>query len=177
MPDQLEVNWRYFSLYQVNHEGDSTWKIWQQPTTDHNWQERNYAPSLRAFWAAEAARRQGPEAFRRFHQALLRARHQQGQALARPETVLLTAKAAELDIKQFQASLGDPSCLDRLTMDHTRADEMDVFGTPTFVFPGAEPAYLKLGQLPELEEGLAFWEEFYRMVADRPFVQEIKRPH
>ena len=31
------------------------------------WEESSYAIALRTFWAAEAARRQGKEAFRRFH--------------------------------------------------------------------------------------------------------------
>lgn len=177
MPGQLEVDWCYFSLYQVNHEGDNTWRIWNQPSTDPDWQERNYAPSLRSFWAAEAARRQGKRAFHKFHLALLHARHAQGQSLAAPETVHLAARTAGLDMAQFKESLRDPSCLDRLASDHTRADEMDVFGTPTFVFPDADPAYLKLSQLPQPEEGLAFWDEFHRLVAGRPFVQEIKRSH
>jgi len=74
-------------------------------------------------------------------------------------------------------ALIDPACLDRLAVDHTQADEVDIFGTPTFAFPGASPAYLKLSHLPELEEALAFWYEFRQVVADRSFVVEIKRPH
>ena len=43
----------------------------------------------------EAARRQGKEAFRRYHLAVLRERHQQGQKLGEPET--LRALAAQVD--------------------------------------------------------------------------------
>jgi protein-disulfide isomerase len=171
------VQWRFFSLYQVNHEGDDAWRIWDQPMMDPNWQERDYGPSLRCFWAAEAARRQGEGAFLRFHRALLQARHRNGLSLVTSKTLFAAAKTAGLDMKEFQESLGDPACLERLAEDHERAEGMDVFGTPTFVFPEAEPAYLKLRQLPETEEGLAFWEEFQRVVAGRPFVLEIKRPH
>ena len=177
MPSRLDINWCYFSLYQVNHEGPATWKIWQQPLTDPDWEAWNYAPSLRSFWAGEAARRQGEDAFCRFHLALLRARHRHGTSLAEPETVFLAAQTAGLELAQFQTSLGDPSCLDRLAQDHTRAVGMGIFGTPTFVFPGAEPAYLKLSRLPELKESLDFWHEFHQIVAGRPFVVEIKRPH
>ncbi|MGD9047231.1 MAG: DsbA family protein [Anaerolineae bacterium] len=151
--------------------------MWEQPLADEGWQEQDYAPSLRAFWAAEAARRQGNEAFARFHLALGRARYQQGLSYAQPETMLHAAEEAQLDLAQFQAALTDPACLERLAADHTRADEMDVFGTPTFAFPGARPAYLKLSHLPGPEEALAFWHEFRQVVVDRSFILEIKRPH
>jgi protein-disulfide isomerase len=177
LPGQLEINWRYFSLYQINHEGDKSWKIWEQPLVDDGWEERNYAPSLRAFWAAEAARRQGSEAFARFHLALGRTRYQQGLSYAQPETMQLAAEIAQLDLGRFQAALADPTCMERLAADHTQADGMDIFGTPTFAFPEARPAYLKLSHLPEPEEALAFWHEFRQIVAERSFVTEIKRPH
>ena len=105
---------------------------------DEGWSERDYAPSLRAFWAAEAARRQGSEAFERFHLALGRVRHQQGMSYAQPETVQLAAEMAELDLAQFQAALTDPTCLDLLgRRTIPRRKQMDIFGTPTFAFPGA----------------------------------------
>jgi len=176
-PNQLTINWCYFSLYQVNHKGEATWKVWNQPLVDREWQERDYAPSLRSFWGAEAARRQGEEALSRFHRSLLRARHRHGRSLAEPGTVLSAAETAGLDMNRFREAFDDPACLGRLAADHTRAEGMNVFGTPTFVFPGADPGYLKLSQLPKPEEGLAFWDEFYRVIAGRPFVLEIKRPH
>jgi 2-hydroxychromene-2-carboxylate isomerase len=144
---------------------------------DEGWEERNYAPSLRAFWAAEAARRQGSEAFARFHLALGRARYQQGLSYAQPETMQLAAKSAQLDLVQFRAALADPTCLERLATDHTHADGLGIFGTPTFAFPEAQAAYLKLSHLPEPEEALAFWHEFRQIVGERAFVTEIKRPH
>jgi hypothetical protein len=54
---------------------------------------------------------------------------------------------------------------------------LDVFGTPTFVFPDAKPVYLKLGRIPDPEGALEFWEEFHRVASGMPFVLEIKRPH
>ena len=171
------MNWRYFSLYQINHDGHDSWKVWDQPLVDSGWKSQDCAPSLRAFWAAEAARRQGDGAFRRFHLSLGRARFQQGRTFDRTETLELAARQAQLDLGEFQAAQADPACLERLEKDHTRAVEMDIFGTPTFVFPGARPAYLKLSLLPEPEEALAFWQEFHQVVASRPFVLEVKRPH
>ncbi len=133
--------------------------------------------ALRTFWAAEAARRQGKEAFRRFHLGLLRERHQRGQKLGEPEMLRAVAAQNGLDMAAFERALADPTCLDRLAKDHSRAEELDVFGAPTFVFPGADPAYLKLTRVLTLEESLGFWKDFYSTVAHRPYVLEIKRPH
>jgi 2-hydroxychromene-2-carboxylate isomerase len=142
-----------------------------------DWRSERYAASLNAFWGAEAARRQGEAAFRQFHQALLRAKHQDGRDLAEPETLLAAAKAADLDLAGFQNALADPACLERLAQDHTRAVGRQVFGTPTLVFPDAEPVYLKLGRVLTPQEALEFWESFYSTAAGKPYVLEIKRPH
>lgn len=144
---------------------------------DEAWQERDYAASLRAFWGAEAARRQGKESLNRFHLALLRARHRDHRSLTHAETLLQAAEAAELDMIQFRESLHDPRCLDRLASDHELAIGMGVFGTPTLAFANAEPAYLRLNRIPDPDEALEFWNGFHRMVAGMPYVQEIKRPH
>ena len=66
--DDLEVTWKNFSLEQVNSKEGPEWKSWEQgdPT------ERR---SLLSQMAAEAARRQGPELYDKFHLALLTARH------------------------------------------------------------------------------------------------------
>lgn len=133
--------------------------------------------ALRTFWAAEAATRQGKEAFGRFHLAILRERHQRGQKLGEPEMLRAMAAQAGLDLVAFERDLADPTCLNRLAEDHTRAEALDVFGAPTFVFPGADPAYLKLTRVLTVEEALGFWRDFHSTVAHRPYVLEIKRPH
>lgn len=161
----------------MNHEDKDTWKIWEQPLSGKEWREASYAMALRTFWAAEAASRQGREAFRHFHLAVLRERHLRGQNLGEPEMLRAVAERAGLDMDRFERDLADPGCLDRLAADHTRAEGMDVFGVPTFVFPGADPAYLKLARLLAREEALGFWQEFHSTVAHRPYVLEIKRPH
>ena len=95
MGSKLKINWRYFSLEQVNSEQGPRWKIWEQPTT---------YPSrgLRAFWAAEAARLQGEEAFDSFHVALLRARHKQNRDIADIAALIEVAENVGLDLTQFQ---------------------------------------------------------------------------
>ena len=90
---------------------------------------------------------------------------------------MVAARDASLDLTRFEEALGDPSCLERLAKDHTTAVGRRVFGTPTFVFPAAEPAYLKLTRLLTPAESLDFWQAFRGTVVDRPYVLEIKRPH
>jgi predicted DsbA family dithiol-disulfide isomerase len=132
---------------------------------------------LRSFWAAEAARRQGEDAFWRFHQALLYARHVQGRDLADRQTQREVARQVELNLDQFERDWHDRSLLDRLKADHTRAvSESNIFGTPSFVFPGVEAVYLKLAKVPEGEEALSFWQTFYQVAAQMPWVVEMKRP-
>jgi hypothetical protein len=97
--------------------------------------------------------------------------------LTKPETVILAAETAELDMIQFEDSLRDPDCLERLASDHELAIGLGVFGTPTFAFVDAEPAYLKLSRNPDPREALEFWNEFHRVVTGMPYVQEIKRTH
>jgi hypothetical protein len=171
------INWRYFSLFQINHPDKDHWKVWDQPGKSPEWQAERYAPSLQAFWSAEAARRLGEEAFRRFHRTLLMTTHRHGRALHEPGTMLNAANEAGLDLPGFQESLSDKTCLERLARDHTAAEGLGVFGTPTLVFPGAEPVYLKLQRILAREESLDFWEVFRSTAVDRPYVLEFKRPH
>lgn len=176
MPDQVRANWCYFSLHQVNHPEKHTWRVWEQPLQEQGWEDQKYATALRYFWGAEAARQQGEAAFRRFHQALLRALYQHSQDLPVPETILTAAQEAKLDLARFQKDLTDPLCLERLAEDHATAVSKSVFGTPTLVFSGAEPVYLKLKRILTLQESLDFWEVFHSTAVDRPYVIEIKRP-
>jgi 2-hydroxychromene-2-carboxylate isomerase len=103
--------------------------------------------------------------------------YQDDLALADSETLLVAAGDAGLDLARFQETLDDPSCLERLAKDHTRAIGRGVFGTPTFGFPNAEPVYLKLTRVLTPEESLGFWETFRSTAVDRPYVLEFKRPH
>jgi len=161
----------------VNYPDQDGWQVWAQPLENPNWRSERYAGGLNAFWGAEAAQRQGETAFRRFHQALLRSRHESGQNLAEPETLLAAAKAVDLDLAGFQKALDDPSCLERLAKDHARAVTRQIFGTPTIVFSDAEPVYVKLGRVLTPQESLDFWESFYSTAVSRSYVLEIKRPH
>jgi predicted DsbA family dithiol-disulfide isomerase len=167
--DRISVTWRYFSLEQVNSTQGPEWKLWDQPDT--------YPSRARLAWkGAEAARRRGTEAFERFHLALLTARHQEGKDLTRRETILGAARAAGLDLAQFERDL-DHATLAALGRDHEEGVERyGVFGTPTLVFANGRAAYLKLRPLPPEDELLAVWERLADIIGDRGYIIEIKRP-
>ncbi|WP_038040491.1 DsbA family oxidoreductase [Thermorudis peleae] len=165
----LVVHWRYFSLEQVNQRFGPDWKLWEQPDD---------VPSrTRLAWkGAEAARQQGDEAFRRFHRALLRLRHEERRDLADPETIFEAARRAELDLDAFDRAFKQAT-LAALARDHEEGvQHYGVFGTPTLVFPNGRAAYLRLSTLPEEAKRGALWEQLVEMIANTPEVDEIKRP-
>lgn len=170
MEAKLAINWRYFSLEQVNSQQGPEWKIWEQP---------EYYPSrgLHAFRAAEAARCQGEAAFGSFHMALLRARHEQKQDIADISTLIQVAEGVGLEMNQFQKDLIDRWLLAKLAEDHTFAVEtLGVFGTPTLVFPERRAVFLKMSSPPLPEDSLAVFAEVQQLAERRHYIQEIKRP-
>ena len=171
MGPKLVVNWRYFSLEQAKNEQGPQWKIWEQP-------EDYPSRGLRAFWAAEAARRQGEAAFDRFHFALLEARHEQRRDIADMNILAEVAGSVGLDMAQFQKDLADRRLLARLAEDHTFAVEvLGVFGSPTLVFPQRQAIFLKMSSPPPPSDCLSVFTELHHLADQRRYIQEIKRPN
>ena len=169
--DNLDVNWKNFSLQQVNSKEGPEWKVWEQV-------DLHEARSLLSSVAAEAARRQGSEAFDRFFLALLTARHGERERipLNEDESLINIAKAVGLDVDRFKEDLKDPELVELVGRDHTEATEKHgAFGTPTFVFENGQAAYLKTFIPPE-EESLEAFEEFAGLMSKRSYIGEVKRP-
>lgn len=156
----------------MNSTEGPEWKLWEQP-------EGYRSKGLPAFQASLAARRQGEEAFQRFHFALLEAKHAGGQDHGKRETLLDVARQAGLDVERFEQDLADRSELASIGEDYTAGKgKLGVFGTPTFVFANNQAAYLKINprSIPRGDEAVTFFEEFVEVARDRPEVMEIKRP-
>lgn len=164
------VNWRYFSLEQVNSQNEPEWKLWEQG-------EDYPSRGLRAFWASEAARRQGEAAFGRFHIALLKARHEERRDIASIDTLSEVAETVGLDMKQFDQDLSDRRLLDRLAEDHTFAvNTLGIFGVPTLVFPERQAVFVRLSSPPSPEDCIPLFHELRHLAQMRPYVEEVKRP-
>jgi predicted DsbA family dithiol-disulfide isomerase len=163
----VEVDWRYFSLAQVNSEVEG-WTVWKAPADED-------VRGRLAFQAAEAARRQ--DAFDRVHLPLLEARHLDKLELSDREVVLDVAARAGLDPDRFERDLNDPRILDALARDHQRAvADHSVFGTPTIVFPNGGAAYVRLRPAPDGDAALEVFDELTRVISQKPYVLELKRP-
>ncbi len=168
----LRATWRAFPLEQVNSRSGDDWKLWEQPDS---YQSRG----LPGFRGALAASRQGHEKYHDFVWELLNLRHQEGQDLADPATIVEAATRAGLDLDQFDRDRASRDELGTIGDDYGGATvEHGVFGTPTFVFPNGGAAYLKLqlGNVPTGPEAVAFFERFVGITRDTPKVIEIKRP-
>jgi predicted DsbA family dithiol-disulfide isomerase len=163
---KLKVVWRYFSLEQVNSDLGPEWKVWEQPVS-------HSTKGFDGFRGAIAAQQQGDTAWEKFHFAWMDARHGEKRR-ASPHAV---AEAIGLDMEKFTRDFDDPTLWRKLADDHERgANEFGVFGTPTFVFPNGESAYLQVRPAPPAEQALAFWQDFEEVVVGRPTIFEIKRP-
>jgi 2-hydroxychromene-2-carboxylate isomerase len=167
--DELDVEWRYLSLEQINHKEGEGWTIWDQP-------ESYPMRSRYAFKGAEAARKQGDDAFKRYHLSMLTARHVDGKELIEKETIFGAARVAGLDMDKFEKDF-EAAGLERLKNDHQEGvSKHGVFGCPTLVFDGEKSGYLKMRPLPPDEELAKTWEQIKALVVGRPEIGEIKRP-
>ena len=168
--ENLDITWKNFSLEQINSKEGPEWKAWEQgdPT------ERR---SLLSQIAAEAARRQGPELYSKFHLALLIARHGgDGRiALNEEEPLLKLAEEVGLDVGRLREDMKDPDLAKIIGKEHEEAAAEGIFGTPTFIFENGTSAYLKTFIPPEYDSVGAF-EAFMATAGHRSYIGEIKRP-
>jgi predicted DsbA family dithiol-disulfide isomerase len=163
----VEVRWRYFSLAQVNSKDDG-WTIWGAPESER-------ARGRLAFKAAEAARRQ--DGFEDFHNRLLRARHVDRLDIDDVGVVERVADEAGLDLDRFRRDVADPEILAALERDHrTAVAEHGIFGTPTFLFPDGQAAYVRLSEAPEAPDSASLFDRIVSIAAGEPRILEIKRP-
>ncbi len=172
--ERLSIDWRYFSLEQINNKAGEEWKIWEQAADYTPQNGRTESRSLLAFWAAEAARRQGEPAFTSFRRAVYRARHEDKIAFAVREDFLPFAEHAGLDMGRFANDFQDRSLLDALRNDHeTARAKYKAFGVPTIAFDDDNAFYLKIGQVPPSADALPLFEELRQSLTSRRWLSEI----
>ncbi len=170
MPGGLEVDWRYFSLEQVNERAGPGVKVWDRPPGYES-------GGLDAFAGAEAARRQGrSDAWNALHASLLDARHTGEKRALTAEVVAGLVEQAGFDMQRYASDLRDPTILARLAEHHQEAIGRGVFGTPTLFFENGEGAYMRMLPPPTGDEALRAWDDVQPIIAGRPYLHEIKRP-
>jgi hypothetical protein len=167
--EELDINWRGFLLEQTNNKQEPGWKVWEQ-ADDYEYR------GLWALRAGEAAKKQGKEAFQKFHIALLRARHEDRVNIGDKEVLMQVAGSVGLDLEKLRTDMEDTAVKDQVVADHLEAVETyGVFGTPTFVFPNGAAAFVKMlkppaGKAPRVLEMLS------ELMSEHIYIGEVKRP-
>ena len=157
----LTINWRFFSLEQVNSTRGADWLVWQHGIGESR--------SLPAYQAALAARRQGDGMFSRMHLALFRARFENKLDFTDTNALMDVARSTDLNMADFQRDFQDRSLLAELGRDHLDAVRtFGIFGVPTLVLPDGAAAYIRLMPHPPVDQILPLYEEI---------VSGLKRPY
>jgi predicted DsbA family dithiol-disulfide isomerase len=108
---------------------------------------------------------------------LLKARHEEKQDIAAIMTLNTVAESVGLDMEKFRKDIADRRMLLKLAEDHTFAvEKLDIFGTPTLVFPEEQAVFLKMASPPSIVEAVDIFEDVRRLAENRRQIKEIKRP-
>lgn len=164
---RIDPEWRFFSLSENHRTREAQGGV---PV----WEGDGQVPGVPAFRAAIAARRQGESAYHRFRLALQKARHESGLKVDLQETQRAAARAAELDQERFERDLGEVD-LTPLAREHSEAVRRGVFGVPTLVWPSGRSYYLKITDVPPVDQAVALYDALAGVHAFDQII-EIKTP-
>lgn len=173
------IDWRPFSLEQVNTPADSAWRIWEQDGDDYlrhdgstNWS------GLHGFWAAEAVRLQSTTLYNTFRAALFEARHTQKIALNQRAPVAAVAAACGVDMARYTRDTHDPAVRDviRRDFEHARA-QYTCFGGPTLCFDDHNAVYVKVRDHVPADDALPLFDDVVNSFIRRSHLTELKRPN
>lgn len=162
----IEIDWRFFSLEEVNRE-EGKLHPWERPWS-YGWSQMRVGALLR---------RDGPEILDRWYAAVGQAFFERGEPTFTPEGARAVLAGIGLDPARVDEAVADPTTSDEVLADHRRCvDRHGGHGVPTIVLedgvalygpvvldPPTGPAAVRLW---ELVEG---WKEF-------PTLYELRRP-
>lgn len=86
--------------------------------------------------AAKAAARQGPEAFARYHRALMENYFHRNRNITTPESLIRIARETRLDVEAFLAAMADPEVAKEVIDDHNEAVSIGINGVPAVIVDG-----------------------------------------
>ncbi len=169
MQGELELVWKCFLLEQVHvSEGDE--KVWER----HIRSDKYVSRGIWAHRGGIAARQQGNKAHWRYANTLFNAKHIDRQDIRSRESVLDIAKATNLDMAQFTATVDSADTIQQIAREHTTAESMGIFGTPTIVLDGYHPMFLKLFTPPK-DKSISVFKEIIS-ICSKQYIGELKRP-
>jgi predicted DsbA family dithiol-disulfide isomerase len=163
-----ELEFKSFSLENINlPEEASADELWASAS-----ERRGLVPAAAAKWVQT----QAPEAFKEYQRRMFDARHVDHEKIGQPPVTAQILSASGLDGEAIVKDvLDDPKWLEAARADHDEANELGIFGVPTFVFPGAAPAFVRLLEITEGERAVEIFRDVKASAAN-PTIHEIKRP-
>ncbi len=162
--EPLNIHWHPFAI-QMDDPNEHWNRSWVTANSE-----------LRGFIAAEAARRQGSEAFLRFHDALESAVHEQLLELGEESTLIAVTQQAGLDMDRFLADWHDLQLTQAVQRSHEQGSEkFNISGTPTLVFPNERSFHLELSEVPPVADALETFQVFETLALRLPYIKQLKR--
>lgn len=161
----LEVNWRFFSLEEVNRaEGKK-----------HPWErEWSYGWSLMRIGAL--LRRQGMDKLDQWYAAAGRALHELGDKPHRPDVARQIVAGLGHDPALVDAAIADPTTGDEVLAEHRKVIDAGGFGVPTLFFPDGQCLFGPvLIDPPAGDAALRLWEAVLAWT-EFPHLFEMQRP-
>jgi 2-hydroxychromene-2-carboxylate isomerase len=161
----LQIDWRFFSLEEINHEAGKK-HPWERPWS-YGWSMLRIAALLRRRDMAHCDR---------FYEAAGRALHLEGRKPHDPDVARAILAEIGLDPALVDEAIEDPTTHDDVKADHDAVVAGGGFGVPTLVFPDGQRLYGPVvTPAPTGEEAVALWD----LVAGWqrfPHLYEVKRP-
>jgi protein-disulfide isomerase-like protein with CxxC motif len=166
--DEIDINWKCFSLEQDHSTEGEDFKLWDHP-------ERT-TRSLKALQAAKCAQLQGTYLFEPFHMLLFEAFHREPKDTTSDKVLAEIAGKANLDVKQFLKDLKSEQSRKLVGKDHCEGvEKYRLFGVPTLIIDESRPFFLKLGRLTDsTDEQVSFFHEIQQIIYQRPYLLELK---
>jgi len=161
----LVVNWRFFSLEEINRaEGKK-----------HPW-EREWSYGWSMMRVGALLRRQGMDQLDAWYAVAGRALHVEGRKPHRPEVAKEILAELGLDPRLVDEAIADPSTGDEVHAEHQRVVDAGGFGVPTLFFPDGQCLFGPvLTDPPHGEAAERLWNAVVAWTAF-PHLYEIQRP-
>ncbi len=163
-----DLEFKTFSLENINLPEDGS--------ADELW---STAPERRGLYPAAAAKwiqTNAPDKTIAYWKAMFDARHVDHEKIGEPPVTAQVLNAVGLDGEAIVAEIGsDPKWLAAARADHEEASELGIFGVPTFVFPDAAPAFVRLLEITDGDQAATIYNDV-RSSALNPTIHELKRP-
>lgn len=168
----LRVDWRFFSLEEVNREEGKK----------HPW-EREWSYGWSMMRVGAALRRLDMDLLDRWYLAAGTALHVHGRKPHRPEVAEELVAQLGVDPRLVREAIADPSTNDEVLAEHQRVLELGGWGVPTLVFgdatPGASDAQALFGPVlidpPTGEDAVELWHATTAWLRF-PHLYELQRP-